>query len=156
MGIVELEQRVLSMQVVEQAFICQNINLALQAMGLGGWTYTGYIARFALGGMDVPGLGFRFADAKRGPSVPVGRDGVFEAFTPPYHADMGEAVDAFLEAKWSQYEPTSPRPTRSPTGSSPRSCGPTRTRSRSSRTTASTSTTPTGASRPTSTRCTSA
>ena len=50
MGIVELEQRVLSMQVVEQAFICQNINLALQAMGLGGWTYTGYIARFALGG----------------------------------------------------------------------------------------------------------
>ena len=75
MGIVELEQRVLSMQVVEQAFICQNITLALQAMGLGGWTYTGYIARFALGGMDVPGLGFRFADAKRGPSVPVGRDG---------------------------------------------------------------------------------
>jgi hypothetical protein len=109
MGIVELEQRVLSMQVVEQAFICQNINLALQAMGLGGWTYTGYIARFALGGMDVPGLGFRFADAKRGPSVPVGRDGVFEAFTPPYHADMSAAVDAFLERKWSQYEPDKPK-----------------------------------------------
>ena len=109
MGIVEIEQRVLSMQVVEQAFICQNINLALQAMGLGGWTYTGYIARFALGGMDVPGLGFRFADAKRGPSVPVGRDGVFEAFTPPYHDDMGAAVDAFLERKWSQYEPDKPK-----------------------------------------------
>ena len=57
MGIVEIEQRVLSMQVVEQAFICQNINLGLQAMGLGGWTYTGYIARYALGGMDVPGPG---------------------------------------------------------------------------------------------------
>ena len=109
MGIVEIEQRVLSMQVVEQAFICQNINLALQAMGLGGWTYTGYIARFALGGMDVPGLGFRFAEAKRGPSVPVGRDGVFEAFVPPYHADMGAAVDAFLERKWSQYEPDKPK-----------------------------------------------
>ena len=91
MGIVEIEQRVLSMQVVEQAFICQNINLALQAMGLGGWTYTGYLARYALGGMDVPGLGFRFADAKRGPSVPVGRDGIFQAFTPPYHADMAAA-----------------------------------------------------------------
>jgi hypothetical protein len=100
---------VLSMQVVEQAFICQNINLALQAMGLGGWTYTGYIARYALGGMDVPGLGFRFADAARGPSVPVGRDGVFQAFVPPYHADMGEAVDAFLERKWSQYEPDKPK-----------------------------------------------
>jgi hypothetical protein len=114
MGIVELEQRVLSMQVVEQAFICQNINFALQAMGLGGWTYTGYIARFALGGVDVPGLGFRFADAKRGASVPVGRDGVFEAFTPPYHADMGEAVDAFLEAKWSQYEPDKPKSYKEP------------------------------------------
>lgn len=101
MGIIELEQRVLSMQVVEQAFICQNINLGLQAMGLGGWTYTGYIARYALGGMDVPGLGFRFAEAKSGPSVPVGRDGVFEAYTPPYYSDMGDAVDAFLEAKWS-------------------------------------------------------
>jgi hypothetical protein len=109
MGIVELEQRVLSMQVVEQAFICQNINLALQAMGLGGWTYTGYIARYALGGMDVPGLGFRFAEAARGPSVPVGRDGVFEAFVPPYHDDMGAAVDAFLETKWSQYEPDKPK-----------------------------------------------
>ena len=29
-GMIDLEQRVLSMQVVEQAFICQNINLALQ------------------------------------------------------------------------------------------------------------------------------
>lgn len=114
MGIVELEQRVLSMQVVEQAFICQNINLALQAMGLGGWTYTGYIARFALGGMDVPGLGFRFAEAKRGPSVAVGRDGVFEAFTPPYHADMGAAVDAFLETKWSQYDADHPKSYKEP------------------------------------------
>ncbi len=109
MGIVEIEQRVLSMQVVEQAFICQNVNLALQAMGLGGWTYTGFIARYALGGMDVPGLGFRFADAAQGPSVPVGRDGVFEAFTPPYHTDMSDAVDAFLERKWSQYEPAKPK-----------------------------------------------
>ncbi len=114
MGIIELEQRVLSMQVVEQAFICQNMNLALQAMGLGGWTYTGFIARFALGGMDVPGLGFRFADAKRGPSVPVGRDGIYQAFTPPYHADMHEAVDAYLEAKWSQYEPQVPKAYKEP------------------------------------------
>ena len=58
---------------------------------------------------EMPGLGFRFADAKRGPSVPVGRDGVFEAFTPPYHDDMGAAVYAFLERKWSQYEPDKPK-----------------------------------------------
>ena len=102
MGIVELEQRILSMLVVEQAFICQNINLAMQALGLGGWTFTGYLARFVMGGGDVPGLGFRFHEAKEGmPTVPVGRDGVFEAFCPPYYKDMHEAVDAFMALKWS-------------------------------------------------------
>ncbi len=114
MGLVEIEQRVLSMQVVEQAFICQNINFALQCLGLGGWTYTGFIARFVLGGVDVPGLGFTFADAKRGPSVPVGRDGIYQAFVPPYYSDMSEAVDAFLEAKWSQYGSDRPKAYREP------------------------------------------
>jgi hypothetical protein len=114
MGMIDLEQRVLSMQVVEQAFICHNINLALQCLGLGGWTFTGYIARFLLGGMDVPGLGFTFADAKAGPSVPVGRDGVYEAFTPPYHADMRAAVDAFMEVKWSQYADQVPKAYKQP------------------------------------------
>jgi hypothetical protein len=110
MGIVELEQRVLSMLVVEQAFICQNINLAMQALGLGGWTFTGYIARFVMGGGDVPGLGFRFADAKEGPSYPVGRDGVFESFVPPYYANMDEAVDAFMEVKWAAFDEDVPKP----------------------------------------------
>jgi hypothetical protein len=114
MGMIDLEQRVLSMQVVEQAFICQNLNLALQCLGLGGWTYTGYIARYMLGGADVPGLGFRFAEAASGPSVPVGRDGVYEAFTPPYYADMREAVDAFMETKWSQYGPQVPKAYKEP------------------------------------------
>ena len=110
MGIVELEQRVLSMLVVEQGFICQNINLALQALGLGGWTFTGYIARFVMGGGDVPGLGFRFLEDAAGNPFPVGRDGVFEAFTPPYHADMHAAVDAFMETKWSAFESDVPKP----------------------------------------------
>jgi hypothetical protein len=114
MGIVELEQRVLSMLVVEQAFICQNINLALQAMGLGGWTFTGYIARFVMGGGDVPGLGFRFQEALDGSTHPVGKDGVFEAFTPPYYADMHEAVDAFMAVKWAAFEEDVPKPYREP------------------------------------------
>jgi hypothetical protein len=92
MGIVELEQRVLSMLVVEQAFICQNINLALQALGLGGWTFTGYLARFVMGGGDVPGLGFRFHDTGTdAPSVP-------------------EAVDAFMALKWSAFDEDVPKP----------------------------------------------
>ncbi len=110
MGMVDLEQRVLSMLVVEQGFICQNINLALQALGLGGWTFTGYLSRFVMGGGDVPGLGFRFAGADDATSVPVGIDGVLEAFTPPYHADMHAAVDAFLELKWSSFDPSVPKP----------------------------------------------
>jgi hypothetical protein len=114
MGIVELEQRVLSMLVVEQAFICQNINLALQCLGLGGWTFTGYLARFVMGGGDVPGLGFRFQDTKVGASVPVGRDGVFEAFCPPYYADMHEAVDAFMAVKWAAFEDDVPKPYKEP------------------------------------------
>jgi hypothetical protein len=109
MGMIDLETRVLSMQVVEQAFICQNLNMALQCLGLGGWTYTGYIARFMLGAMDVAGLGFRFHEARQGPSVPVGRDGIYEGFTIPYFADMHEAVDAFMEVKWSQYDTSMPK-----------------------------------------------
>ena len=101
MGLVELESRVLSMLVVEQAFICQNLNLSLQALGLGGWTFTGYLPKFVMGGGDVPGLGFRFLEAKNGQTFPVGRDGYFEAFTPPYYRDMHEAVEAFMALKWS-------------------------------------------------------
>jgi hypothetical protein len=114
MGIVELEQRVLSMLVVEQAFICQNINLALQCLGLGGWTFTGYLARFVMGGGDVPGLGFRFQETTSGPPVPVGRDGVFEAFCPPYYTDMYEAVDAFMAVKWAAFDDTVPKPYKEP------------------------------------------
>jgi hypothetical protein len=114
MGIVELEQRVLSMLVVEQAFICQNLNLAMQALGLGGWTFTGYISRFVMGGGDVPGMGFRFQEAKSGPSVAVGRDGHFEAFCPPYYTDMHEAVDAFMAMKWAAMDPDVPKPYKEP------------------------------------------
>ncbi len=109
MGIVELEQRVLSMLVVEQAFICQNINLALQALGLGGWTFTGYLAKFVMGGGDVPGLGFRFGEAADGSTYPVGRDGAFESFSPPYYANMHEAVDHFMEVKWASFEDDVPK-----------------------------------------------
>ena len=110
MSIAELEQRVLSMLVVEQAFICQNINLALQALGLGGWTFTGYLAHHVMGGGNVPGLGFRFDEARDGTTHPVGLDGHFEAFAPPYHADMTAAVEAFMAVKWASFEDDVPKP----------------------------------------------
>jgi hypothetical protein len=100
MGMIELENRVLSMMVVEQAFICQNLNLAMQALGLGGWTFTGYLPKFVMGGGDVLGLGFRFNEDNEGNTYAVGRDGYFESYVPPYYKDMGEAVDAFMAMKW--------------------------------------------------------
>lgn len=105
LSLVDLEMRILSMLVVEQAFICQNINLSLQALGLGGWTFTGFVARFLMGGAaDCKGLGFRFITPKKGLTdppapAPVGIDGVYESYCPPYYKNMDEAVDAFLEHK---------------------------------------------------------
>jgi hypothetical protein len=108
----ELEARILSMMVVEQGFICQNLNLALQALGLGGWTFTGYLPKFVMGGGDVEGLGFRFETASDGSTFAVGRDGYLEGFTPPYYKDMHEAVDAFMAMKWAALEPDVPKPYR--------------------------------------------
>jgi hypothetical protein len=112
MTMAELEARILSMMVVEQGFICQNLNLALQALGLGGWTFTGYLPKFVMGGGDVEGLGFRFETAKDGSTFAVGRDGYLEGFTPPYYADMHEAVDAFMAMKWAALDPDVPKPYR--------------------------------------------
>jgi len=103
--LMDLEMRILSMLVVEQAFLCQNINLALQALGLGGWTFTGFVAKFMMGGSpNNKGLGFRFVTPKKGLTdppqpVPVGIDGVYEIYAPPYYKNMDEAVDAFLADK---------------------------------------------------------
>jgi len=108
----ELESRVLSMMVVEQGFICQNLNLALQALGLGGWTFTGYLPKYVMGGGDVEGLGFRFETSTDGTTFAVGRDGCLEGFTPPYYRDMHEAVDAFMAMKWAAFESEVPKPFR--------------------------------------------
>ena len=112
MTMAELESHILSMMVVEQGFICQNLNLALQALGLGGWTFTGYLPKFVMGGGDVEGLGFRFEEAADGSTFAVGRDGYLEGFTPPYYRDMHEAVDAFMAMKWAALEPEVPKPFR--------------------------------------------
>ncbi len=104
--LMDLELRVLTALNVEGAFICQNMNLAAQALGLGGWAFTGFLPHHVLG-VDPAhrGLGFRFVTPEHTPRhaskpVPVGRDGTLEALCPPYVADMCEAVDRYLET-WS-------------------------------------------------------
>ena len=57
-----------------------------------------------LGGTSMPGLGFRFVQPSAGSSLPnpVGLDGLFEAYCPPYYASMEAAVEAVVAMKWGQ------------------------------------------------------
>jgi hypothetical protein len=103
MSLLDLEIRVLTSLNVEQAFICQNMNLALQALGLGGWMFTGFLPHHILGAdPSHRGLGFDFITPQRSPRhaprpVPVGRAGILEGLCPPYVADAREAVQRFLD-----------------------------------------------------------
>ncbi|MEZ4548108.1 MAG: hypothetical protein R3B51_10480 [Thermodesulfobacteriota bacterium] len=122
LSLFDLELRVLTTLNVEQAFICQNMNLALQTLGLGGWAFTGLLPHYALGvHPDYKGLGFRFTHPEKTvrsakPPVPVGRDGVFEALCPPYVSDMREAVDRFLAMRGRFWEEENPYPYLDPGG----------------------------------------
>jgi hypothetical protein len=118
-SIVEIEQSTLTTGAIELALICQNIVLVMQAMVLGGWMFTGLNAPSVLGAFadeGVPGLGFRFThDPSWGAPNPVGRDGVYEGFCPPYTADMREAVERFVALKFGPggtYDPARPGPFR--------------------------------------------
>lgn len=114
MSLNDLEMRVLTSLNVEQAFICQNMTLALQALGLGGWTFTGFLPHHLLGGADYcEGLGFRFITPQRTirrrlVPTPVGRDGLIEGLCPPYVATMREAVERFLERQAADLSRPSP------------------------------------------------
>jgi hypothetical protein len=117
LSLFDLEVRILTGLNVEQAFICQNMSLALQALGLAGWTFSGFIPRFAMGAAPhlFKGLGFRFIQPKKGvidppTTVPVGRDGVFQAYCPPYYKNMDEAIDAFHHHKEAAWKPEKPFP----------------------------------------------
>src|SRR3972149_7327160 len=106
MPLIEAELRFANGFIAEQAFMGQNMVLALQALGLGGWLFSGFASMFMLGGTPFfKGLGFRFISPKlKGETgnpnpVAVGKDGFFEAFCPTYYKDMGEAVEALNDLK---------------------------------------------------------
>ncbi len=77
---------------VESALMGENIYLALQALGLGGWLFSAPRAAAVLSG-----LGFRFEDGR-----PVGLDGLFETLTPPYMTSPEAAVRVLYEEKWGE------------------------------------------------------
>jgi len=77
---------------VESALMGENIYLALQAMGLGGWLFSAPRAAAVLSG-----LGFRFEAGR-----PVGLDGVFETLVPPYVTNPEAAVRVLYQEKWGE------------------------------------------------------
>ena len=89
---------------------CQNVALTQQILGIGGWMFSGFQSRYMLGAdKEYKGLGFTCVESKEdwGEAVskaPIGLDGLFEAFSPPYYSNMGEAVEAFNDMKWSNWE----------------------------------------------------
>jgi len=120
MPLVEAELRFANGYIAEQAFMGQNMALTLQTLGLGGWLFSGFASMFMLGGTPFnKGLGFRFitpetkGDIGNPNPVAVGRDDLFHSFCPPYYKDMGEAVEAFNDMKWSNWS-SHPMPYKNP------------------------------------------
>ena len=114
-----VEQDLLMSSSAELTMMCHNAVLLMQAMGLGGWFYTGLSPLSILGAFaeeGVRGLGFRFQQDERWilPD-PVGLDGHYETLGPPYQADMRSAVQVFAERKFGPggaFDPGRPGPFR--------------------------------------------
>ena len=112
-----MEQYLLTTCAVEMGVMGHNMSLSLQPLGLGGWFYSG-VSPFTIMGAAAkagePGLGFTF-EKKDGWGVPnpLGIEGLYQAFSPPFYTSMRAAVEAFLELKFGPggtYDPTSPGP----------------------------------------------
>jgi hypothetical protein len=75
----------------EPAAICQNMFLATEALGLGGWKHCGFLSLEILERM-----GFRIAAGCVGSPFgnPIGLDCVVKASCPPWYPSMDAAVDA--------------------------------------------------------------
>jgi len=88
-----LERQACYFMFSEPAMICQNMFLATEAMGLGGWMHCGILSREIF-----EALGFTAIAPQRAPMLanPIGLDGIFEAYCPPYFSSTDAAVDAVL------------------------------------------------------------
>jgi hypothetical protein len=107
-----IEQVAITDVSVEMGTACYAGALMLQALGLGGWMYTGldpFTVLGASGDPAVPGLGFRFEMLDGDPLPHVtGLPGVFEAHVMPHHASMRAAVEAVVARKYGAGGPFNP------------------------------------------------
>ena len=93
MPLSHLERQACYYMFSEPAVICQNMFLATEALGIGGWMHCGFLSQ------DIfKTLGFRTVIPNNQPVLanPIGLDGVFEAYCPPYFPSMDAAVNALL------------------------------------------------------------
>src|SRR5215813_4791264 len=88
-----LERQACYFMFSEPAMICQNIFLATETLGIGGWMHCGFLSSEVLAA-----LGFRtvMPGGVAALANPVGLDGIFEACCPPYYPNMDAAVDAVI------------------------------------------------------------
>jgi hypothetical protein len=88
-----LERQACYFMFSEPAVICQNMFLATEALGFGGWMHCGFLSREVF-----EEVGFTTVIPRETPVLanPVGLDGVFQAYCPPYFPNMDAAVDAVL------------------------------------------------------------
>jgi hypothetical protein len=112
-----VERQSLSFGTAELTTGCYAAMLMLQALGLGGWMFTGIDMLSVLGASgdpNVPGLGFRF-DKKEGWPAPnvTGLPGIYEGYCPPHYKDMRAAVEALARRKFGPggpFHPETPGP----------------------------------------------
>jgi len=93
-----LERQACYFMFAEPALVCQNMFLATEALGVGGWMYCGFLSLEIL-----KALGVRTATSTNSSSLenPVGLDGVLEGRCPPYFPNMDAAVDAVTAGRQS-------------------------------------------------------
>jgi hypothetical protein len=107
-----LEQWSMAELTAELSTSCYAGTLMLQAMGLGGWMFSGldpFSVLGATGDPASPGLGFRADTDPRWPYPnPTGLEQVMEGFCPPHYADMRAAVDAMCDRKFAGGGPFNP------------------------------------------------
>ena len=93
LALTHLERQACYFMFSEPAAICQNMFLATEAIGLGGWMHCGILSREIFAA-----LGFTIVEPHEGLGLPnpVGLDRVLHASCAPYFESMDAAVDAVL------------------------------------------------------------
>ena len=112
-----VEQYTITEASAELAIATNNGVLALQAMGLGGWTYDGLDRLSVLGGSgdpSAPGLGFVADDDERWPFPnATGLPGYFETLSPPHVPSVAAGVEKLVQRKYrpgGPFHPDTPGP----------------------------------------------